>query len=68
MEEQMPRLDPRNRAGASGRRVASTLSRDLVRDWGRWSTAERVAAGSILAALLAQVPILVLAAAHHAIT
>jgi hypothetical protein len=68
MEEQMPRLDQRKHAGAFGRRLASTLSRDLVRDWARWSTAERVAAGSILAALLAQVSILVLSAAHHAIT
>jgi hypothetical protein len=68
MDEQRPSLDPRNRARASGRRLGSTLSRDLARDWGRWSTAERVAAGFILAALLAQVPMLVLAAAHHAIT
>ena len=35
-----------------------SLSRDIIRDWRRWSTAERVGAGCLLMLILAEIPIL----------
>jgi hypothetical protein len=63
MDQAAARPDREGIVAAPGRRSAFTLSRDLAKDWRRWSQAERVVVACFLAALLAQVPILLLESA-----
>jgi hypothetical protein len=53
--------------GLSVRSTAHGLLRDLRRDWRRWSTPERVAAGFLPVAVLSALSIPVLAALIHPI-
>jgi hypothetical protein len=63
MDRAAARTDREGIIVAPGRRTAFTLSRDLAKDWRRWSRTERVAVACLLAALLAQLPLLLLESA-----
>jgi hypothetical protein len=58
---------PDTAGGLIVRSAAHDLLRDLLRDWRRWSTPERVAAGILLVAVLSALSIPVLAALIHPI-
>ena len=45
-----------------GRAAHRTVAHDLLRDWRRWSRGERIAAGCMLAAVLAGASALILSA------
>jgi hypothetical protein len=65
MNRQMIRANP-----ADGTAIAVTKAspaRDFVKDWRRWSKAERAVAGCLLVALLAEIPILVVSGAFRSV-
>ena len=67
MKREPTRLDAVNSAGMFAGMAPHGLFRDLSRDWQRWSTAERVAAGFLLAAMISALSVPLLTALIHPI-